>query len=479
MRNLVWKWMASTLTLVAFLGFSQTATAKDNIRARADVIVVGGGLSGLSAARTLVAQGRSVILLEARDRVGGRTWTKTIPGGGWIDMGGQWVGPGQDHILNLAKSLGMKTFPSYNDGDGIFIFKGKRGNYSLMRDVFPFSATDLEQYHLALQKIDKMAMEVPVDNPSSAVHAAEWDSETFASWIHDNVPNEHAAFLLRVFTLGYLASEPRDVSFLHLLFYIHAGGGFHKLHTSGIAERFYGGVQQVSEKVAQQLGDRVLLNMPVREIDQTNEGVLVHTDHDTFAAKQVIVAMTPALASRINYQPALPANRDQFSQRIPMGSSIKVHAVYPSAFWRKKGLSGQVISNDDDLTLVVDNSPPDGKPGILAGFLEGQEARQWDNRSDEELKKMVLKALVKYFGPEAASPTAFYKASWDEEQWSRGCFSGVLPPGAWTGFPNVLRKPFGRIHWAGTETATQWYAYMDGAVASGERAANEAIQSLK
>jgi monoamine oxidase len=464
---------------VLCFGIPHLTAAHENAKNQADVIVVGGGLSGLSAARTLVAAGHSVIVLEARDRVGGRTWTKQGEKGVWIDMGGQWIGPGQTHVLALAKTLGLTIFPSFDTGNGILFYKGTKGSYSLKNEVFPFPAEDVNAYHEAMAKIDELAKTVPVDAPWKAPHAEELDGQTVASWMDSSVPNERARFLLRVFMLGYFASEPKDVSFLHFLFYVNAGGGLHNLHTAGIAQRIVGGTQQLSDKMAQQLGGRVVLNTPVREIDQTSGGVMIKTDHGNFSGKYVIVAMTPALSGRIIYQPVLPADRDQFTQRAPMGSSIKLHAVYPEAFWRKKGLSGQVISGEDPISLVVDNSPPEGKPGILAGFIEADEARKWSNRSEADKKKATIAAFVKYFGPEAASPTAFYQVDWAAQPWSRGCFSGVMPAGTWTGFPDVLRKPVGRIHWAGTETATQWYAYMDGAIASGERAGNEVSQLLK
>jgi monoamine oxidase len=384
------------------------------------------------------------------------------------------------HILSLANSLGITTFLSHCQGNNIFIFEQKRTEYFSAVDpsAFPLPEADLEEYRSVLKKIDALALEVPIEAPWNAAQAMEWDSQTVASWIQDNISTIGARFLMRAFTLGYFASEPSDVSFLHFLLYIRAGQGFQKLHSFGNGLRFIEGTQQVSEKIAQQLGERVILNTPVQEIDQTGDTVVVLTAHGCFEAKQVIVAMAPPLAARISYRPRLPADRDQFTQRAPMGSTIKVHAVYPDAFWRKKGLSGKVISNDDDVSFAVDNSPLNGEPGILGGFIQGQKARQWAGCSEDDLKKMVLEAFVKFYGPEAALPLAFYKLDWSDEPWVRGGFSSVLPPGVWTGFPGAIRSSVDRIHWAGTETAIGWYASMNGAVSSGERAAQEVMQEI-
>lgn len=472
------KCVISALVIDLCLGWSQMVAAQPPANEKADVIIVGAGLSGLSAAHTLVSQGYSVIVLEARDRVSGRAWTKPYPGA-WIDMGAQYIGPGQDHILGLAKTLGIKTFPAYYEGTSIYVFNGKQGTFS-MTGSMPLTAAELQEFHETEKKLDDFAATVPVDNPALAPRAEEWDSQTLATWIRDNVPTSRVKYLFHTFVQGYFAAEPKDVSFLHFLFYIHAAGGLDQLHGSGLLWRFDGGVQQIADKISQQLSKSIRLNMPVREIDQTMQGVTVVTENQQhFDAKAVIVAMSPTLTSRIIYKPSIPANRDQFTQHAPMGTSIKIHAVYPTAFWRKKGLSGQVLTDSDDVTIIVDNSPPSGKPGILAGFLEGKEGRKWADLPQSELKKMAIAEFTKYFGSEAASPEAFFIANWAQETWSRGCYSGVLPTGVWTGFPGEIRKPIGRIHWAGTETATAWFAYMDGAVSSGERAANEVIHDFK
>jgi monoamine oxidase len=270
--------------------------------------------------------------------------------------------------------------------------------------------------------------------------------------MRDNMKSALAQFVMRVGILGYFAVDPDDMSFLHLLFYVSAGGGVEVLHTSGLAERFDGGSQVVSDRVAQQLGRRVMLKMPVREIDQSGNMIVVKTDQDRFEARHVIVALPPTLAGRIFYRPRLTANRDGLTQRAFMATTIKCHAVYPTPFWRDKGLSGQVISDETVVDVTHDNSPPSGRPGIMAGFLFGKHGREWADQPEADLRRTVLGAFGKYFGPEATSPTEFYIANWPNEIWSRGCYSGIMPTGVWTGYPNALRAPVGRIHWAGTET---------------------------
>jgi len=442
---------------------------------KVDVIVVGGGLSGLSAARSLSVAKRSVILLEARDRVGGRTWTETNTAGGgwWIDMGGQFVGPTQERILALADAVGVSRFPAYHDGTDILIFRGKRAEGPA--GTFPIPEVDLLELAVAFEKLDALAQQVPTENPGSARHAEEWDSQSVETWMRNNLQSPAARFIMRAGILGYLAVEPRDISFLHLLFYIHCGGGAENLHKFGLAERLQGGAQAVSNAVAKQLGDVVIFNTAVHEIDQTGESVVVHTNNGLFEGKHVIVAIPAALAGRIFYRPNLPANRDGYTQRSFMASTIKVHAVYPTPFWREQGLSGQVLSDEPPLDVTHDNTPPSGTPGIMAGFIFGQNGRDFADKSPEEIKSAVLKSLMKFFGPKAAAPTDFYIANWPSETWSRGCYSGQMPPGVWTSYPNALRTPVGRIHWAGTETATRWWGYMDGAVRSGERAAEEVL----
>jgi monoamine oxidase len=252
------------------------------------------------------------------------------------------------------------------------------------------------------------------------------------------------------------------------------------LDTAGGAQdsRFAGGSQVVALRMAQELGDRVVLGAPVRSIAAERDGVTVQADGVTARARRIIVAIPPTLAGRIAYDPPLPADRDCLTQRLAQGSVIKCMAIYDEPFWRADGLSGQATSVPGPVKVIFDNSPPDGSPGVLLAFFEGREARAAARLDMSERGALVTGVLSRLFGPRAARPERYVDKAWAQEEWSRGCYGGYLPPGGWTSFGHALRAPVGLIHWAGAETATVWNGYIDGAVSSGERAALEAATAL-
>src|SRR3954454_8607815 len=295
----------------------------------ADVIVVGGGLAGLTAARNVAKAGKSVLVLEARDRVGGRTLNHELPGGKQIDAGAQFVGPTQDRVLGLMKELGIGTFPTYDTGDNVFFFGGQRSTFS---DTSPFGAAppdprlaaDIAQ---AVTQLDQMSTTVPVDAPWTAPNAQDWDSQTLYSWAKANSAN--SSDFLKVTsaaTQAIFGAEPRDISLLFTLFYIASSGNetnpgtFERnfnTRNGGQQWRVEGGTQSISLKMAAALGNRVVLKAPVRSITQTGSGVTVVADTLTATGKQVIVAIPQPLAGRIQYHPLLPQQRDQLTQRLP------------------------------------------------------------------------------------------------------------------------------------------------------------------
>jgi monoamine oxidase len=445
---------------------------------RVDVVVVGAGLAGLAAARDLLAAGRSVLVLEARDRVGGRTLNHTLECGVVVELGGQWVGPTQDRVLMLAEELGVGLFPTYIEGEHFLAVDGEVKRHG--EDDFPLPEDALADVGETHQRLDEMASTVPLDEPWRAAEAAAWDAHTVEAWLVANAKTEVGLGYWRTMVPALFSAETSEMSLLHFLFYCRSGGALDRLiATSGGAQesRLVGGSQQLALRLADRLGDAVRLSSPVGAIRQDDGGVEVTYDGGVVEASRAIVAIPPTLAGRIRYSPALPPLRDQLTQQVPMGYVTKVQIAYPEPFWRTDGLSGSVFSVDDDVSVIFDNSPPDLSCGVLLGFLEGSHARRAGKLPPEERKELVLSVFAKFFGPRAADPDEYVERDWAAEEWSRGCYGGRFGTGVWTGYGEALRESIGRIHWAGTETADVWNGYMDGAVRSGERAAREVLNA--
>jgi monoamine oxidase len=458
----------------------------------ADVVVVGAGLAGLTAARALEQAGRSAIVLEARDRVGGRVLSHTISTGEYAELGGMFTGPTQDRIQALAAAVGVGTFPTYNTGNNVFI--GGDGRREVFPNNTPFGTAPPDplvagDIALAVTLLDQMAANVPVGAPWTASSADDWDRQTLDAWLRANTSGS-AEFMAvtSAATEAIFGCEPRELSLLYTLFYIAASGNEQNVgtfernfNTAGGAQesRFVGGAWTIPLRVANQLTSFVRLNQPVTRIDQrAADRVVVYCGRRRYIARRVIVAIPPTLAGRISYDPALPALRDQLTQHMPQGSLMKFEAVYDTPFWRTAGLTGQVVSELGPVKVTFDTSPQSGTPGIMMGFIGGHEARVWQQRTAAERRTAVLQQLAAFFGNAALTPREVVEFNWAEEPWNRGCPVAVLGPGTLIDFGAALRVPVDRIHWAGTETSTYWNGYMDGAVRSGERAAAEVLAAL-
>jgi monoamine oxidase len=445
----------------------------------ADIIVVGAGFAGLTTARELNKRGASVIVVEARDRVGGRVHTVRPRDGLWLDVGGQWTGPGQDHIIALGREMGVESFPTWPEGEHLQYREGRLSRYS---GAAPQMDNEMvNDFFSAVMALDQMSKEVPTEAPWDAPLAAEWDAHTVQSWIDANMKHPGAKETMAMAIAAVYSAEPRDLSLLHHLFYSRSGTSFLNLiSTEGgaQADRFDGGAGLVAERVAEQLGESLRLAQPVRRITQTNGEVAVEGDGFRYTGKRVVISAPPALAGRIEYEPGLPPLRDQLTQRAPMGSVIKCQAVYETPWWREQNLSGRVISDEGPIKVVFDNSPNNGAPGVLMGFIEGDDGREWAERTEDERRDVTLECFTRYFGAKAADTAMYVERNWPAEQWSRGCYGAVFPAGTWVSCGKAIREPVGLIHWAGTETATVFAGYIDGAVRSGERAAAEVLEEL-
>ena len=334
----------------------------------------------------------------------------------------------------------------------------------------------MADYGRADLRLKRLIKKVTAEAPWEAPKAEELDEQTFATWIRRAARTRTAREALATACRAVFSVEPADVSLLHVLFYAASSGGWDDLlDTEGGAQqdRIVGGSQLISLRMAEELGDRVRLSSPVTSIRTEADGVAA----GEVRARRAIVAIPPTLAGRIEYDPPLPGPRDQLTQRMPMGSVIKTMAIYDEPFWREQGLSGQATSLPGPAQVIFDNTPFNGSPGVLLAFLEGRDARELGRSSAAERREAVTGGLARIFGPQAAKPSGYVEKDWSAEPYSRGCYAGVLGPGAWTAYGTWLRDPIDRIHWAGTETATRWMGYFDGAVQSGKRAAAEVLST--
>ncbi|HEX6116710.1 MAG TPA: FAD-dependent oxidoreductase [Solirubrobacterales bacterium] len=442
----------------------------------ADVAVVGAGFAGLAAARAVVAAGAEAVVLEARDRVGGRVVNAEIGDGKVVEMGGQWVGPTQERIAAMAAELGVGTFPTHGDGDNLLRVGGKLRRYSgTIPRLSPLALLDV---HLATRRLDRLSARIDPEAPWDTPGAAELDATSVGAWIERTMRSGTARRLMRVAGRTIWGAEPEELSLLHFAFYLRAAGGFEMLtDVEGGAQqdRFEGGSQLVAIRAAEELGDRVLLGAPARRIEHGAAGVTVDADGHRVRARRAIVAVPPPLVGRIEFEPGLPPARRQLAQRMPAGWLVKCVALYDQPFWREDGFSGEALNEAGPVTMTFDNSPPDGSPGALVGFVGGADARRFARLGASERRAAVLGSFESLFGPKARAAERYIERDWAAEEWSGGGPVANFATGGWTASGPALREPVGPIHWAGTETATRWTGYIDGAVRSGERAAAAAL----
>jgi monoamine oxidase len=445
-----------------------------------ETIIIGGGFSGLAAARVLHQQNKKFVLLEARDRVGGRTYTKRFDDGQYVDLGGQWIGPTQDHMYALAKEYNVEYYETYNEGKNIIDLNKKLRSYTGL--IPKMDVVSLINIDLALKKLESMAKQVPLEAPWTAPKAREWDSLSLEAYVRKICYTKNCYKVVRAGLETVYACELNEVSLLHALFYIRSGTNLNNLlsiENGAQQHRIKGGMQTLAEKVAEPLNDSIRLNRAVRKVTQDAQGVTVEGQDFLISAKHLIIAIPPVLISKIDFQPELPLYKTQLLQKISMGIVGKILAVYDKPFWRTNGYSGQVVADENSpFQTLFDSSPADGSYGSLMAFCIADRARDFFSKDEETRKKVALDNFVYYFGKEASTPLKYIDHSWANEAWSKGCYAGIYPTGAWTNFQDTLAKPVGAIHWAGTETSKIWYGYIDGAVRAGERAAQEVLAAL-
>ncbi len=444
-----------------------------------DTVIVGAGFAGLSAARTLMAEGRNdFVVLEARDRVGGRTKPGRI-GDIPIDLGGMWMGPTQTRLQGLAEHYRVRTYPTYLDGNAIFRIgnrerPGPREDLSKLLGIGGGLA-----FLLGRWKLQRLMADLDTTQPWAHPEAERLDATTVEDWIVRNVLHPFPRTAFRTVCSSLLCAEPAQVSLLFFLHYLKSGGGLDVLISAdtGGAQNlmFHGGVHQISRFMADEIGDRLHLGAPVSTIEWHEGGVTVHSGAGTFTARKAIIAVPPTLLNHIHFTPALPQPKVALHDRLFMGSSIKFWVLYKTPFWRDKGLNGTILRDDVPMTPVMDVSPPGQENGLLVGFFDGDRAIKHADMPVGERRAMVLEMLARHFGPAALEPLDYVDHDWTDEEWSGGCYGAFAPPGVFARYGRALRTPIGPLHWAGTETSPRWTGYIEGAIRSGERAAGEIL----
>jgi monoamine oxidase len=463
----------TALGLTALPFYSFTKTPKDELY---DVVIVGAGLSGLTAARRLAQAGKKILVLEAQDRVGGRTWSLPVGDHDFIDVGGQWIGKGHDEMYKLVAEAGLKTFPTFTNGKSIL--RRHSENKIYRGDTPPLGLFALLSVQKALNRFDQTASLLSLEAPWLLPDAIKWDHQSLGNWIDETTSNTTARTLIKQMAEGELCRPVEHISALQAFSAAKATGSFRQaenVQDGALRDRILGGAQGVSEFLYTQLKDVVRLNCPASFVQQQKDALRVGNADFSACTKKVIITVPLPMAKNIQFTPDLPKEKQILIDSMEMGTVIKCHVVYATPFWRAQGLSGASTTLDEDVELTVDNSVPGSDKGIITSLIHADRAKKLLRLSGQERKQLVLNAYATLFGEAALQPLNYHDYSFSNNPWIGGAYSGYFKNGVFSQYGKHIAKPTGNIHWAGTETSMLFKGFMEGAVRSGERVANEIL----
>ena len=461
------------------------ARGKESVKTlERDVVIIGAGPSGLSAARKLKAGGLSVAVLEARDRVGGRTWTDTIDGA-MLEIGGQWISPDQTELEALVGELGLETFERYRSGESVYIAAdGERRTYT--GEMFPVGEQTEKEMLRLIEILDVLAAETDPAAPWNHPKARELDTVSFHHWLREQSSDEEACNNIGLFVAGGMLTKPAHAfSALQAVLMAASAGSFSNLVDEDfiLDRRVAGGMQQVSERMAAELDGDVFLSNPVRflrwpgEDGTAHDGVTAVTDSLTVSARYAIMAVPPNLYSRVSFDPPLPRRQHQMHQHQSLGLVIKVHAVYSTPFWREKGLSGTCFGAGELVQEVYDNTNHQDPRGTLVGFVSDEKADRMFELSAEDRREAILSSIARFLGDEALAPEVYYESDWGSEEWTRGAYAASYDLGGLHRYGRDQLAPVGPIYWSCSDLAAEGYQHVDGAVRMGHSTASKILAS--
>ena len=440
----------------------------------AEIVVVGAGYAGLSAARATQRAGVETLVLEAQSRVGGRAHTdrSVFPP---VDLGGQWIGPGQDRILSLAREYDAATYSTHTKGRDVLAEPHRV--HRVGKWIPPMILMQALTLLPALAFVRSLARRVNPRNPWAMHDAATWDSVTVAAFLERRVPSARARRWVETLLRSEFCVELDSMSMLTLATEFARSGGFASVIGEGSAQQdlFVDGADRLPSLMAAEL--EVRLNQAVLRISRTDRGLRVETADHEYEARRVIMATPPHLVRQIAFEPELPQSLNTHLEQLHMGRVIKMWAIYDTPFWRRSNDSGTVLMPDGPATVVTDASQPGG-PGQLCILACAANADDLARVTPAERRRTVLASLERIFGTEASRPVAWREKVWTDDPWALGGYSAVPAPGTSDAHSTSAWKPWQGIHWAGTEVAEEWSGYFEGAIRSGEAAARQVIASI-
>ncbi len=439
-----------------------------------DVAIIGAGISGMAAAKKLSDGQRSVVVLEANDRVGGRTWTSATEPGGPVDFGGMYIGETHSHLRELGLSLGLETTSAVAQGTDVYLVNGER---VLAPDgQIPASVRFAQEFSTSFSLLNDVADSVGWESPWDSPRADDLDRMNVGSWIESNVTNPVVKQLHHHAVNSVLGASANEVSMLYWAYYISQCEGIESLlATRGGAQNewWVGGTAQISNRIADSLGLDVLTNFPVSSVNVTGDPVVIRSGNgNEILARNVIIAMSPTNAHRIQFTPQLPEARSQLQMRAPMARMAKVVMRFKDAFWRSKNLSGVVMDSDEIGVLMFPGTKPTDTAETLIGFIGGEYRDEWALKSASDRKSGMLELLHRAFDEEPSDLFYYNETDWTHQPWAQGGPVTFFPPGVMTATRSALRDSIGPIHFAGTEASLMWSGYLEGGVRSGQAAAN-------